>query len=445
MRSLRTLTLALALLLAPAAAAGAATISTSATEVDYTGGAGDRIAMHVYSAWDDELHDSAAFFLPNDATIVDPTTADANCRTRPTGASSCLQRSLTRIVTQGQDDFVAVDQAGDTVRFDAGAGNDRVFVTGGSKLQAYGQDGDDDLAGGTGFDILDGGPGDDKLSPYKGGDDVHGGTGFDTAQMENGSGVVVTLDEVADDGASGENENIHSDVERVVGGNGADELDGNAGANTLEGRDGNDTVNGLGGADTLSGGNGDDLIQARDGAPDTVACGPGTDKAIVDPADTVAPDCETVALPDAGVTAPAPGGGGGATPGGGTTPGGGGTVTAGRTAPRPMPARIADRWTVTDAWARVDRLTVRNAPKGAAVTVTCHGGGCPLARRALKVRAGRADAGRAFGHRHLRPGATVQVTVTAAGYAGKAMRYRFAGHSRVPAGRIICLPAGAHC
>jgi hypothetical protein len=37
------------------------------------------------------------------------------------------------------------------------------------------------------------------------------------------------------------------------------------------------------------------------------------------------------------------------------------------------------------------------------------------------------------------------VTVTAAGYAGKAMRYRFAGHSRIPAGRIICLPAGASC
>jgi hypothetical protein len=110
-----------------------------------------------------------------------------------------------------------------------------------------------------------------------------------------------------------------------------------------------------------------------------------------------------------------------------------------------MPARIADRWTVTDSWARIDRLTVRNAPKGAAVTVTCHGRGCPFARRAVKVRGGKADAGRAFRHHRLRPGATVQVTVTAAGYAGKAMRYRFAGHSRIPAGRIICLPARASC
>jgi hypothetical protein len=63
----------------------------------------------------------------------------------------------------------------------------------------------------------------------------------------------------------------------------------------------------------------------------------------------------------------------------------------------------------------------------------------------VKVRAGGADAGRAFRHRRLRPGATVQVTVTAAGYAGKAMRYRFTGHSRIPAGRIICRPAGASC
>src|SRR5262249_26525411 len=113
--------------------------------------------------------------------------------------------------------------------------------------------------------------------------------------------------------------------------------------------------------------------------------------------------------------------------------------------PQPMPARIADRWTVTDRWARIDRLTVRAAPTGAAVTVTCHGGGCPFTRRAMKMRADRADVGREVRHRRLKPDATVQVAVTAAGYAGKAMRYRFAGHSRVPASRIVCLPAGSRC
>jgi hypothetical protein len=50
-------------------------------------------------------------------------------------------------------------------------------------------------------------------------------------------------------------------------------------------------------ADTLNGGPGNDLIRAAgDGAVDTVDCGDGTDRAVVDPTDVVAPGCEVVVI-----------------------------------------------------------------------------------------------------------------------------------------------------
>jgi hypothetical protein len=51
---------------------------------------------------------------------------------------------------------------------------------------------------------------------------------------------------------------------------------------------------GAGGRDTLNSNDRNDTILARDGAADSVSCGPGTDRAVVDPLDTVSPDCETV-------------------------------------------------------------------------------------------------------------------------------------------------------
>jgi hypothetical protein len=41
-------------------------------------------------------------------------------------------------------------------------------------------------------------------------------------------------------------------------------------------------------------GDGDDTIDARNGYADKIGCGPGTDSVLADPADVVAPDCESV-------------------------------------------------------------------------------------------------------------------------------------------------------
>ena len=179
--------------------------------------------------------------------------------------------------------------------------------------------------------------------------------------------VTLTMDGVANDGRPGEDDNVIN-VEKVeshvsgtfAGGAGDDDfavlanldegnstLSGGAGndklvagdyADTLDGGPGNDYLNGGFGNDTITGGPGqdtilgdatsascgwyaytckipygNDVIYARDGEQDTIDCGVGEDKAVVDKIDIVS-NCETVDA--AGATpAPAPGTAGGATGG----------------------------------------------------------------------------------------------------------------------------------
>jgi hypothetical protein len=452
--------------LALPAAASAATITNTPGETVYQAAAGDLVEMQVYAGWDQELSDTAVFFLPSNATVTDPTTTDASCKARPAGASSCALRNRTRIQLGGRDDFVGVTNASDTVEVHLGAGNDRQWTTG-SKVEAYGDDGDDSLQGGPGFDKLDGGAGNDVLDPYSFGDAVTGGPGFDTAR-ESAAGVVVTLDDVANDGVPGEGQNIKSDVEKVAAGSGSDELEGNALPNTLSGGDGADTLTGNGGADTLLGDAGADTINARDGAADDVNCGPGADTAVVDPADTVT-SCETVNLPDAdadGVTAPqdcddqnpaihpgatdVPGDGvdqdctGADTPGATPPPGGGGgggaVVPSG---PGRVAARIVGRWGLARRSTTVIELTVKDIPADGRVAVLCSGKGCGFDRRTVSPRGGAAKLAKLFNGRRLKRGTVVEIRVTAPGMTGKVVRYTVRDRRKLPASATLCLPSGA--
>ena len=124
---------------------------------------------------------------------------------------------------------------------------------------------DDDLAGEFSSDVLDGGPGDDRIDNGGGADEITGGTGVDTA-VYGSSNDIVTLDDVADDGgASGERDNVHSDVENVNAGSGNDVVRGSASANALNGGSGDDRLFGGAGADQLSGSTGaDDLTGGSD-------------------------------------------------------------------------------------------------------------------------------------------------------------------------------------
>src|SRR6185295_14762220 len=72
--------------------------------------------------------------------------------------------------------------------------------------------------------------------------------------------LTVSIDGVANDGDTGEGDNVKTDVETVVGGDGADTLTGSSGNNKLVGGIGNDSLNGAAGDDILDGGVGADVM-----------------------------------------------------------------------------------------------------------------------------------------------------------------------------------------
>jgi RTX calcium-binding nonapeptide repeat (4 copies) len=81
--------------------------------------------------------------------------------------------------------------------------------------------------------------------------------------------------------------------DQLVARAGDDCLSGGRGDDLLAGGDGDDRLVGGPGRDRLLGGPGADVISARDGKRDVVRCGPGRDRARVDPVDSVA-GCELV-------------------------------------------------------------------------------------------------------------------------------------------------------
>jgi hypothetical protein len=124
-----------------------------------------------------------------------------------------------------------------------------------------GNDGDDFLTGGDGNDALRGEAGIDLLDGGAGADFMSGGADVDTVTYSSRTGnVTADIDNLADDGEVGENDEIRSDVQNVVGGSGNDVLIGSLGSNVLSGLDGDDTMDGGLGSDSLSGGDGADAV-----------------------------------------------------------------------------------------------------------------------------------------------------------------------------------------
>ncbi|MGH2905704.1 MAG: DUF6531 domain-containing protein [Solirubrobacterales bacterium] len=118
---------------------------------------------------------------------------------------------------------------------------------------------DDTLTGNENDNTIDGGDGNDTVDGGTGNDVLHGDAGDDTATYASREAPVnLSLDATANDGESGESDNIASDFEAIEGGSGDDTLIGNSGANALVGDDGDDTLRGLAGDDALFGGDGVD-------------------------------------------------------------------------------------------------------------------------------------------------------------------------------------------
>lgn len=83
----------------------------------------------------------------------------------------------------------------------------------------------------------------------------------------------------------------------LEGGPGEDQINGGAGDDYIHAGIHDDRVTGGPGRDTLIGYYGDDTIDADDDAPgDEINCGPGFDKAIFNPGDTVNTNCELLQI-----------------------------------------------------------------------------------------------------------------------------------------------------
>lgn len=209
-------------------------------------------------------------------------------------------------VTIGADADDGEDTEDDNVAADietviGGAGNDTITApTGGTtKFRLEGGDGDDELTGGSVGDTLFGDAGEDTLNGGDGRDFLNGGAdddtengdggndSFDQEREENGgdildggagkdtvkyrlrsTGVLIDLDNVADDGAcvdtncatSSEGDNVMDDVEVVVGGKATDFLTASPLGTKLNGGGGDDKLTGGSGKDSLLGGAGDDTL-----------------------------------------------------------------------------------------------------------------------------------------------------------------------------------------
>lgn len=182
------------------------------------------------------------------------------------------------------------DQPNDTlsdVPFVDDFGSDMEVLVGGS--------GDDSFHGNDLQQVFNGGPGNDTIVALGGDDLVDGNEGAD--RIDGGQGR-----------------------DQLYGSEGDDGLGGGGGDDRLIGESGNDTLTGGPGVDTLNGDSddplvaGDDTLEAVDGEPDAVTCGPGNDNASVDIIDAVSTGgsaaCETVtftpAPPPVQTTPPAP-------------------------------------------------------------------------------------------------------------------------------------------
>jgi Ca2+-binding RTX toxin-like protein len=189
------------------------------------------------------------------------------------------------------DDSYIVDNTGDVVSEDLGAGTDTVQSTVSYTLSdnidnltllagaliGTGNDLDNILTGNDAANTLDGGTGNDILD---------GGAGNDTYLVDSPADVVTeALTAGTDTVLAGTDYTLPDNVENMtllagalIGtGNGLDNtLTGNDAANTLDSGDGNDTLVGGLGDDLLKAGIGDDILEGGDGN-DTLRGGEGND------------------------------------------------------------------------------------------------------------------------------------------------------------------------
>lgn len=204
-------------------------------------------------------------------------------------ALTCFGRDVTILGTEGEDELIGT--SGHDVISALGADDSAYGVSSGLpdvKDWICGGTESDFLNGGHGNDWLDGERGNDRLDGLDGQDRLFGGGGNDWITPHSGSDFA--------DGGPGADD-IENGFDRSLRWN----------SDTLHGGDGGDSVRsaigggGAWGSDALYGDAGNDEVDGRDSfeeassTPDLVDGGPGNDRCVVDPDDTVV-NCEDVTV-----------------------------------------------------------------------------------------------------------------------------------------------------
>jgi hypothetical protein len=360
--------------------------------------------------------------------------------------------------------------------------------------------GDDQVSGAGGDDTLQGGAGDDRLTVGPETDDVHGGPGFDIVDYSLEDGPArITLDDVADDGPAGNGDNVHTDVEDVIGTTDADTIVGSAAGNIIDGRGGDDVIDGGGGTDVIDGDDGNDSITSFDGLAERVDCGDGADTLVADAVDVTdgceseqrSPELQTdldadgaarpadcddrsaairpgaLDVPDDGIDQNCDGADATdadrdrdgfprgvdcddadprAHPGARERPGNRTDEDCnGRAEPFAVVTNgVPNAWTAQGSITRNVALGVRDVRAGMTVELRCGGAGCPFARKLRKVErpARLLDLHPLLRDARLRAGARLELRIERPGTIGKVVRYAIR-KGAPPQSRALCLPPRA--
>ena len=278
----------------------------------------------------------------------------------------------------------------------------------------------------------------------------------------------------------------------VAGGSGNDVIAGSGGNDVLAGGPGNDTLRGNSGIDDYFGETGNDTIQSRDGRPERISCGADTDVADNDFTDIIAEcergvdddcdgfssavDCNDGAANirpgapevfDNGVDENCDGrdnpnldrdGDGFAQPGDCDDANAAIRPTALEIRGNPfdencdrradpfaeLGAVVTNQWSVTRTHAKLLALVVHNAPRGARITLSCKGRGCPFKkprRRTVARELQRITLTRGFKKARLRFGTKLTLAITAAGTVGRTYTYTVK-RGELPRKTTVCRAPG---